>query len=172
MFRTIDPWERSGWIRTGRPVSYSSATYIRIESEKHYEHHDVFLSKKECSILELRNSLAEKVAEIKDNFGDLRCRQEVLSDIKNILRSAKNDYRGDPPLFDLIIGLFYATKNLYSENLSLKQIDILEAAVNRINRRLTECDTYEIVEELISGGFMPLPRFSGLAEIYERQGEI
>jgi len=168
----IDPWKRSGWIDTGRPVSYSSATYIKIETEKHYEHHDVFLSKKECSILELRNSLAEKVAKIKDNFGDLRCRQEALSNIKNILKSAKSDFRGDPPLFDLIIGLFYATKNLYFENLSRKQIDVLEAAVNRIDRRLTESDAYEIVEELISVGFMPLPRFSGLAEIYERQGEI
>lgn len=121
---------------------------------------------------EMGNSLADKVAKIKDNFGDLRCRQEALSDIKDILKSAKNNFRGDPPLFDVIIGLFYATKNLYFENLSRKQIDILEAAVNRIDRRMTESDAYEIVEELISVGLMPLPRFSGLAEIYERQGEI
>lgn len=172
MFEMIDSRKRSGWIDTGRSVNISSATYIRIDTEKHYEHQNVFLSKKESGILELRNSLADKIAKIKDNFGDLRCRQEALSNIKDILKSAKNDFRGDPPLFDLIIGLFYATKNIYFENLSRKQIDILEAAINRINRRLTESDAYEIIEELISAGFMPLPRFSGLAEIYERQGEI
>lgn len=172
MLEMIDHRKRSGWIDTRRTVSYSSAFYIQINTEKYYEHPDVFLSKKERNILELRNSLMDKVTKIKDNFEDLRYRQEALSNIKDILKSTKNDFRGDPPLFDLIIGLFYATKNLYSENLSRKQIDILEVTINRIDRRLTESDVDKIVEELISVGFMPLPRFSGLAEIYERQGEI
>ena len=172
MLENLDPRKRTDWISTGGTVSYSSAFYVQINSEKHYEYHEVFLSKKDRNVLELRNSLIENITKIKDNFKDLRYKQEALSNIKDILTSAKNDFRGDPPLFDLIIGLFYATKNLYSEHLSCEQIDALETAINRINRRLTESDTYEIVEKLISGGFMPLPRFGGLAEIYKRQGEI
>ncbi|MBU7044960.1 MAG: hypothetical protein HXS54_00870 [Theionarchaea archaeon] len=160
------------WISTGGIIRYSNAFCVHINTEKHYECHEVFLSKKERGILELRNSLIDNITKIKDNLEDLKCRQEALSNIKDILASAKNDFRRDPPLFDLIIGLFYATKNLYSENLSCEQIDTLKAAINRINRRLTESDTNEIVETLISVGFMPLPRFSGLAEIYKRQGKI
>ncbi len=172
MLEMTDYRKRSGWIDTRRPVNYSNAFYIQINTEKYYEHPDVPLSKKKRNILELRNSLMDKITKIKDNFEDLRYKQEALFNIKDILKSTKNDFRGDPPLFDLIICLFYATKNLYSENLSRKQIDILELAVSKIDRRLTESDVDKIVEKLISVGFMPLPRFSGLAEIYERQGEI
>jgi hypothetical protein len=166
------PQKPTDWISTGGIIRYSSVFCVHINTEEHYECHDVFLSKKERSILELRNSLIDNITKIKDNFEDLRYRKEALSNIKDILISAKNDFRKDPPLFDLIIGLFYVIKNLYPENLSCEQIDTLEATINRINRRLTESDTNEIVENLISSGFMPLPRFSGLAEIYKRQGEI
>lgn len=171
MLVNLDHWRGTDRISTGEKV-WRESSVVQISTEERYEYHDVFLSKKERSILELRNSLMDNIIKIKDNFEDLRYRQEALSTIKDILKSTKSDFRGDPPLFDLVIGLFYATKNLYSEKLSCEQIDTLEAAINRISRKLTETDTYEIIEKLISVGLMPLPRFSGLAEIYERQGEI
>jgi hypothetical protein len=123
-------------------------------------------------VSETRKSLLKIIREIRDSFEDLRYRQITVFKLKKTLESAKNNFEGDLPLFELMICLFYAVKNSYSENLSSRQVDILETAIGRIDNELTESDVDEIVEELISAGFNPLPKLQGLAEIYERQGEI
>ncbi len=174
MFETINPHKTPGWFDTRRKLETceSSVKYLRLEPEVIYESSDVTLSKKERSILEIRNTLIKKIKDVEDNFEDLRYRQITLFNFKEVLESIKKDFMGDPPLFDLILCLFYATKNSYSENLTREQIKTLETAIYRIDKGLNESDVDTIVKELISVGFTPLPRFNGLAEIYERQGEI
>lgn len=176
MHEMISLHERSGWLCTRRQkkpvVKYetSSVTY-RIERVVTYET-DVICLKKERYVSETRKSLLKIIREMRDNFEDFRHRQIILFKLKKTLESAKNDFEGDLPLFELMICLFYTVKNSYSENLSSKQINTLETAIGRIDNELTESDVDEIVEELISAGFTPLPKLEGLAEIYERQGEI
>lgn len=177
MHEIIGLHERSGWLCTRcqeKPVvkyETSSVTY-RIERVVTYETSDVICLRKERYVSETRKSLLKIIREIRDSFEDFRYRQITVFKLKKNLDSAKNSFEGDLPLFELMICLFYAVKNSYSENLSSRQVDTLETAISRIDNELTESDVDEIVEELISAGFNPLPKLQGLAEIYERQGEI
>ena len=127
---------------------------------------------REEHISEIRNSLLSKVMEIKDNFKDFKHRQIALFDLKRLFESAKRDFMGELPLFELIICLFYAVKNSCHGDITDEQIDALQAAISKVDCGLTESDVDKIVEELITAGFNPLPKLDGLAEIYERQGEI
>lgn len=178
MYRMIDRHERHGWLCTrmqeklGVKYETSSVIYLQREPIVTYEASDMIYLKKERYVSEIRNSLLKIIKEVRDNFEDFRYRQITLFEFRKTLESIKNDFKGDIPLFELIICLFYAVKNSYSEDLSSEQINTLETAIGKIDSKLTESDVDEIVEELISAGFNPLPKLEGLAEIYERQGEI
>lgn len=174
MFEKINPRKTLGWFDTRKRLETyeSSVTYLRLEPEVIYESSEVILSKKERNILDIKNTLLNGVRDLKDNFEDSRYRQIALFSLKEVLESIKKNFRGDPPLFDLIICLFYATKNSYSEDLTSEQVKTLENAIHRIDKGMNESDVDTTVKELIAVGFTPLLRFDGLAEIYERQGEL
>jgi len=123
-------------------------------------------------ISEIRNSLLRIIEEIKDNFEDFRDRQIGLFKFRKTLESAREESQGNPVLLELMICLFDTLKNLYSENLTIEHIDILEEIIYYIDSGITEGDVDRATERLISAGLNPLPKLDGLAEIYKRQGEI
>jgi hypothetical protein len=173
MLEMIDSRMSPGWFDTRKSLNCKlHVIYLSVGNEVIYQSSDEIPTKKERDLLEIRDSLIRRVREIKENFSDLRYRQMAFFDLKEALRSAEENFKGDPALFNLIICLFYATKNQRSENLTSEQIDVLETAICKIDRQLNESDADTIIKDLISVGFLPLPRFDGLVEIYERQGEI
>ena len=145
--------------KTGSMVTYETSKIPSIYSRKDY-------------ILEMRNSLLRIMEEIRDNFEDFRDRQICFFKLKKALESARKESQVDPVLLELIICLFDTVKNLYSENLTIEHIAILETIIYYIDSRITEADVDEATEKLISAGLNPLPKLDGLAEIYKRQGEI
>lgn len=132
---------------------------------------DVPYSKEEY-ISEMKTTLLEIVKRIRMNFNDFRDRQLGLFQLKETLESVRKDFRGDQFFLEVIICLFDAVKNTYAENLSIEQVDVLGTVISEIESELTESNADNITERLISAGFNPLPKLDGLAEIYERQGEI
>jgi hypothetical protein len=119
----------------------------------------------------IKDTLLQIVKRTKMNFEDFRDRQLNFFQLKQALKLAKTDFQGDQHL-EVIICLFDAVKNSYAENLSIEQVNVIEAVINEIDHELTDVDVDNITEKLITAGFNPLPSLDGLAEIYQRQGEL